>query len=107
MVCVLNFSQLTLEVQLVLNRTFIVPRRGIDQWWCSVMDLAEHLEHSSWTLQLEHALELFSLSNYLNWLDYEFKDVENDWLPYRTDFPEKFLHYFEHKVSEPCSQTEF
>jgi len=107
MVCVLNFSQPTLEVQLGLNRTFIGPRRGIDQWWFSWMHLVEHLEHSIWTIELKHALEVFSLSNYLNWFDYEFNDLDKGWLLYQTDFPEKFLRYLEHKVSEPCSQTEF
>jgi len=71
------------------------------------MDLVKHLEHSIWTIELEHALEVFSLSNYLNWFDYEFEDLKNYWLSVRIDFPEKFLHYLEHKVSEPCSQTEF
>jgi len=72
------------------------------------MDLEKHLEHSIWTIELEHAIEVFSLPNYLNWFDYKLEDVKDDtWLLDRTDFPENFLRYLEHKVSEPCSQTEF
>jgi hypothetical protein len=37
------------------------------------MDLVEHLENSIWTIELEHALEVFSLSTYLNWFDYDYK----------------------------------
>jgi hypothetical protein len=54
------------------------------------MDLVEHLENSIWTAELEHALEVFSLSTYLNWFDYDFKeDVEH--LHWYDDFPEKIF----------------
>jgi hypothetical protein len=64
------------------------------------------LEHSIWTLELEHALEAFSLSTYLNWIDYDFtgENKEDFWYAH---FPEKFLHFLERKVSIPCRQTKF
>jgi len=70
------------------------------------MNLVQHLEHSIWTLELEHALKVFSLSTYLNWFDYDYEfDDEAERL--FCHFPEKFLHYLEQKVSNLCSQTKF
>jgi len=108
MVCVLNFSQLGLEVWVLLNKTFIGPRHGIDEWWFSYMGLVQHLEHSTWTIELEHALEVFSLPTYLNWFDYDYK-ADSDYARegWFDELPEDFLHYLECKVSEPCSQTKF
>ena len=100
------FSQFSL-VWVVLNKTFVGPiERGIDQWWVGV-GLVRYLEHSIWTIELEHDLEAFSLSTYLNWFDYDFKaDVESHF--WYENFPERFLHYLECKVSNnPCSQTKF
>ena len=71
------------------------------------MELIEHLENSIWNIELERALEVFSLSTYLNVIDCEVK-TEIDRGPWDlNDFPEKFLHYLECKVSNPCSQTKF
>jgi len=90
----------------VLNKIFIDPRHVIDQWWFEFMDLVHHLEHSSWTLELEHALEVFSLPTYLNWLDYKFKpDDEHE--PCYNHSPWKFLHHLEQRVSNTYSHTKF
>jgi len=67
------------------------------------MKLVEHLERSIWTFELEHALEMFSLSTYLNWFDYNYPGFEC----WYARFPEEFLHYLECQVSKPCSQTVF
>jgi len=72
-----------------------------------LLDLVRHLEHSIWTHELEHALEVFSLSTYLNWFDYSFKEDDQHYYFWYTDFPEKFLRYLGHKVSNPGSQTKF
>jgi hypothetical protein len=76
------------------------------------MDLIHHLKHSIWTLELQQALEAFSLSSYLNWFDCDFKTRDDFELGLDRDFsydnfPEEFLHYLEYKVSEPCGQTKF
>jgi len=96
----------------VLNNIFIGPRRGIDQDWVGSTNLVYHLEHSIWTSELEHAIEAFSLSAYLNWLDYNFKpesihDTMIVWYKLYNAFPEEFLHYLESQVSNPHSQSKF
>ena len=60
------------------------------------MDLVSHLKKSPWTIELEHALERFSIRTYLDWLDQDY---------YCDDFmfPEEFLNYLKDKVSNPCS----
>ena len=60
------------------------------------MDLVSHLEESTWTIELEHALERFSIRTYLDWLDQDYY-----WNNYK--FPEEFLNYLKDKVSNPCS----
>ena len=64
------------------------------------MYLAGHLRKSLWILELERALERFSIRTYLDWLDQldqrDFDEVEDN-------FPERFLNYLEGKVSNPCS----
>ena len=64
------------------------------------MDLISHLEHSSWTLELEHALERFPLSTYLDRLDHNYINDQESFLD--GEFPEKFLNYLDGKVSNPC-----
>jgi hypothetical protein len=98
------FSQFSLKVQVILSETFIGPRCGIDQPWFLRIELIEHLEASIWTFELEHALEVFSLSTYLNWFDYDFKE-DVDHFHWYGHFPVEFLHYLECQVSKPCSQT--
>ena len=71
------------------------------------MDLVKHLEGSIWTIELEHALEVFSLSTYLNWIDRDFKAEVEDERWGLDDIPERFLHYLECKVSNPCSHSKF
>ena len=60
------------------------------------IDLVSQLKRSPWTIELEHALERFSIRTYLDWFDQDF---------YCGDykFPEKFLNYLKDKVSNPCS----
>lgn len=97
------FSQLSL-IHIVL--IFIGPRRGIDQPWFLGLsiDLVQYLEQSIWTFDLEHAVEAFSLAAYLDWFDYDFKHgIDYD----LGHFPERFLHWLEHKVSSSCSKTKF
>ena len=61
-----------------------------------IRDLVSHLKKSPWTIELEHALERFSIRTYLDWLDqyYYYNDYQ---------FPEEFLNYLKDKVSNPCS----
>jgi len=68
------------------------------------MNLVSHLQDSSWTLELEHALERFSISTYLNWLDQH--HIIDGWYM-DVEFPERFLTYLEGKVSNPCGQTKY
>ena len=68
------------------------------------MNLVSHLQDSSWTLELEHALERFSISTYLNWLDQH--HIIDGWYM-EDEFPERFLTYLEGKVSNPCNQTKY
>ena len=103
MVCVLNFFKFCV-VWLVLNKNFIGPtgtpcRQVIDKQWFISMDLIFHLEQSSWIIELEQALEKFSIRTYLDWFDqHHFIDEVMD-----GKFPEKFLNYLKSKVSNPCS----
>ena len=63
------------------------------------MDLVLHLTQSLWNIELEHALERFSIRTYLDWLDQHHPinwTVDNE-------FPERFLNYLKDKVSNPCS----
>jgi hypothetical protein len=63
------------------------------------MDLVDHLTKSLWILELEHALERFSIRTYLDWFDQHYLlDGRMD-----DEFPERFLNYLEGKVSNPCS----
>jgi len=82
-----------------------IVKRWPFKWCCR--DLVSHLKHSSWTLELEQALERFSLSTYLNWFDHDFIEDEGDNdIVWYSDFPEEFLNYLEGKVSIPCSQIQ-
>ena len=60
------------------------------------MDLVFHLEHSSWNIELEHALERFSIRTYLDWFD-QHDEVTDD------KFPERFINYLKDEVSNPWS----
>ena len=63
------------------------------------MDLVLHLTKSLWTIELEHALERFSIRTYLDWFDqHHLIDKVMD-----PEFPERFLNYLKDKVSNPCS----
>ena len=62
------------------------------------MDLVSYLTQSSWVIELEHALERFSIRTYLDWFDQHHPiDAIGD------EFPERFLTYLKDKVSNPCS----
>ena len=63
------------------------------------MNLEFHLKQSSWIMELEHALERFSIGTYLAWFDQHhlIDGIMDD------EFPEKFLNYLKDKVSNPCS----
>ena len=60
------------------------------------MDLASHLEESSWIFELEHALEKFSIRTYLDWFDQHYNLIDE---VMDGKFPEKFLNYLKDKVS--------
>ena len=60
------------------------------------MDLVSYLRKSPWTIELEHALERFSIRSYLERLD-------QDYYPDDFKFPEKFLNYLKDKVSNSRS----
>ena len=69
------------------------------------IDLVQHLEHTIWTFELEHDLSAFSIAAYLNWFDFIFEaDSGGSGVDPYTNFPDRFLHYLEQKVSNPCSQ---
>jgi len=96
-------------VCVVLKNTFIDPKCvKVDTWWFGLLSLklVQYLEQSIWTPELEHTLEVFSLPSYLNWIDYDFEDEDNNWF-LCSGLPEQFLHYLERKVSNICSQTKF
>ena len=90
---------------LVLNKSFIGPidsaacRQAINEDWIQFMDLVSHLMQSLWTIELEHALERFSIRTYLDWFDQHhlIDGIMDD------QFPERFLNYLKDKVSNPCS----
>ena len=56
---------------------------------------------------------MFSLSTYLNWLDYDFEADDEEYKHWYTavanfpSLPEKFLHYLDRKVSNSCHQPKF
>jgi len=90
----------------VLIEAFIGPGvrdpQGIDNSQLQSMDLGSHLKDSLWTPELGCALEKFSLSTYLDWLDRLPLYDREDW--YYT-FPEAFFNYLKAKVSIPCNQV--
>ena len=63
------------------------------------MDLGSQLMKSVWNLELEHALERFSIRTYLEW--FELHDFSNGRCTVIDDFPEMFLNYLKGKVSNP------
>ena len=75
----------------------------IDEWWFKHLDLASHLKHSSWTPELEHALERFPLPTYLDRLDHNYINDQDSFVD--GEFPEKFLNYLEDQVSISRSRT--
>ena len=60
------------------------------------MNPVSHLKKSQWNIELEHALEMFSIRSYLDWVD-----QDCHWGDFT--FPEEFLNYLKDKVSNPCS----
>ena len=92
-------------IWLVLNKKFIDPngsaacRWVVDECWYVCVELVSHLSQSLWIIELEHALERFSIQTYLDWFDQHYL---NDW-KIGKKFPEKFLNYLKDKVSNPCS----
>ena len=88
---------------LVLNKNFKGPtdsvacRQAINKDWFRLMNPVSHLTQSLWTIELEHALERFSIRTYLDWFDQHhlIDDVMDD------EFPERFLNYLKDKVSNP------
>ena len=84
-----------------MNKNFIDPtgsavyRQAIDKHWFKYTDLLLHLTKSLWNIELEHALERFSIRAYLDWFDeHHFIDWDMD-----DEFPERFLNYLKDKVS--------
>ena len=63
------------------------------------MNLAFHLEQSLWIIELEYALERFSIRTYLDWFDQHhlIDDLMDD------EFPGEFLNFLKDKVSNLCS----
>ena len=90
------------------NKIFIGTRPGdsacrqaIDKQWLKFMDLVFHLKQSSWIMELEYALERFSIRTYLDWFDKHHPIDEIKGRDY--EFPEGFLNYLKDKVSNPCT----
>ena len=86
-----------------MNKNFIDPtgsavcRQAIDKRWFKYIDPVSHLTKSLWNIELEHALERFSIRTYLDWYDqHHIIDWEMD-----DEFPERFLNYLKDKVSNP------
>jgi hypothetical protein len=74
------------------------------------LNLQSRLSETPWTLELEHALEKFSLPTYVDWIDqhhdyiydyYDFKALQT-----RLQWAETFLIYLKDKVSNFCSQNQ-
>ena len=76
-------------------------RQAIDKrFFTFILDLEFHLRESLWTLELEHALEKFSIRTYLNWIDQRYS-MDDDIFSV-VFFPEMFLNYLKDKVSNPA-----
>ena len=92
---------------LVLNKNFIGPsdsaacRQAIDKDVFQLLDLVSHLTQSLWTIELENALERFSIRTYLDWFDQHHLIDASGMMD--DEFPERFLNYLKDKVSNPCS----
>ena len=79
---------------------FIAPGacgQAFNGWQFIFIGLIRHLTESLWNLELEHALERFSIRIYLDWFEHH---PINRWVT--DEFPEKFLNYLKGKVSNPC-----
>ena len=77
------------------NKIFIGTRPGgsacrqaIDKQWLKFMDLVFHLKQSSWIMELEYALERFSIRTYLDWFD-QHHIIDGVLM---DEFPERFLN---------------
>jgi hypothetical protein len=89
---------------IVLNETSIGSPPRFDPWLCFT-ELLYYIKKSSWTFELERAIESFSLTDYLGWLDSSSCarfDDDNVQVWY-AEFPEKLLNYLKGKVSNPCT----
>ena len=100
-------SSIFIQFGVVLNKNFVGPtgsacRQASDKvrQLLKFTGLVYHLENSSWIIELEHALERFSIPTYLDWFDQQHL---NDRAVMDNEFPEGFLNYLKDKVSNPCS----
>jgi len=75
-----------------------------DQWFIW-LDLASHLKDSLWTLELECALEGFSLSAYVNWIDHHQIQFRPFTMDLHSLLPEDFLNYLKGNVSNPAVKS--
>jgi hypothetical protein len=89
----------------VLSKNFIVSSISQEEPTEFVLrlDFNFHLLRIPWTLELEYALEKFSLPSYLDWLDQHYL---NDLDFVVTHVAENFLIYLKHKVSNLCDQNQ-
>ena len=60
-----------------------------------------YIKKSSWTFEFECAIERFSLTDYLGWLDSCTSDLKTH--DVGSEFPEELLNYLKNKVSNPCT----
>jgi hypothetical protein len=93
-----GFSRFNI-VHLVLNKTFIdsTASQEFEYWVAFLSRFVSHLRGSSWTLELEHALKLFSLGTVLDKLTQQV-----GWS--HRDCAEEFFDCLEANVRIPSSQ---
>ena len=58
---------------------------------------------SSWIIELQYALEMFSIQTYLDWIDQHYLIISHEEGIIVDGFPEMFLNYLKDKVSNTCS----
>ena len=79
-------------------------RQAIDKQWFKFLDLVFHLERSSWIIELEYALERFSIRTYLDWFD-QLRLIDEKYLfrgLMENESTERFLNYLKDKVGNPA-----
>jgi len=91
----------------VALNTFLGPNLHEDECWFKNAFSCDFLQDSLWTPELECALEMFSISTYLDWSD-DWDECSQNWRrEVGNSFTDRFLIYLESIVSNTCYKTEY